>query len=277
MNKCESIKLNNKGLSLVELIVAISIGIIVSGSIAALMIFAIRMYRNESVNTSMQYELQSNLNLMMDEIMGSQTVVVLQNSGVDKDHVNTKGSVALPYTKCALFGKFEDTSYDETDEYGNTTKKLRVKFSGVVFASGSVNTEADSDGRFKVYMNRVKDVEDSNPQKILAKCYGDIKTSFADNPNPYLLGDNLVQFVIEPNLDPAGTTYTNPVSVNVELSFERNGWGEKKYNKHVKDVTYLRNKVDDIAQGNKTIPSVYLGTLSGDDLDDAVYKGYEKE
>ena len=50
-------KLNDKGLSLVELIVAISIGVIVSASIAALLTFSIRMYRNESVNTSMQYEL----------------------------------------------------------------------------------------------------------------------------------------------------------------------------------------------------------------------------
>ncbi len=278
MNSLEEIKQNNKGLSLVELIVAISIGVIVSGTIAALLIFSIRMYRNESVNTSMQYELQSNLNMMMDEIMGSQTVVVVQNKDIPIDHVNTKGSVKQPYTRCALFGKFEDMEYDDAEDLGEggvPKKKHKVKYSGVVFASGAADTGADSDGRFKVYMNRVKDVTGTDPKAVMAKCYKDIKDSFATDPNPYLLGDNLVQFVIDPNL--TGTTYTNPISVKVKLSFERNGWGEKKYNKHVDDVTYLRNKVDGISLGSKTIPSVYLGTLSGDDIASVIYTEYELE
>ena len=82
MKISEEFKQNNRGLSLVELIVSISIGVIVSGSIAALMVFALRTYRNESVNTSMQYELQTSINMMMDEIMGAQDLVVIQNDGV---------------------------------------------------------------------------------------------------------------------------------------------------------------------------------------------------
>ncbi len=261
-------KLNNRGLSLVELIIAISIGVIVSGAIAALISFSIRMYQNESVNTSMQYELQSNINLMMDEIMGSQTVLVIQDTDGDKDHVNTEGSVKPPYTRCALFGKFEGI----TEEGAS-----KVRFNGVVFVSNMVSGSAD--GRFSVYMNRVSDVVGNDPKAVAKSCYDTVKSSFSTSPNPYLMGENLVQFVIIPDpdgicFDTSDMTYTNPIPVKVELSFERDGWGTKKYNKHVKDVTYLRNMVDDIHQSGTDIPNVYIGTLTGDDIMATVYEEY---
>ncbi|MCR5302172.1 MAG: prepilin-type N-terminal cleavage/methylation domain-containing protein [Lachnospiraceae bacterium] len=264
-------KLNNRGLSLVELIVAISIGVIVSASIAGLLTFSIRMYRNESANTSIQYELQSNINMIMDEIMGSQTILVIQNSAAEIGHVNTEGSVKSPYTRCALFGKFESIIEEGTS---------KVKFNGVVFVS---NMESDSaDGRFKVYMNRVSDIVGTDPKAVAKSCYDTVKGAFSTSPNPYLLGEDLVQFVIEPDpegicFDESEMTYTNPIPVKVELSFERDGWGSKKYKKHVNDVTYLRNMVDDIHQGGTDIPNVYIGTLTGDNIEATVYKEYMVE
>ena len=47
------------------------------------------------------------------------------------------------------------------------------------------------------------------------------------------------------SFDATQLTYTNPIEVKVELDFEKNGWGTKKYSKHVDDITYLRNKVTD--------------------------------
>ncbi len=220
-------KLNDKGLSLVELIVAISIGVIVSASIAALLTFSIRMYRNESVNTSMQYELQTNLNMMMDEIMGASTMVVEQNTGV------ALTDTGKPYTKFAMFGKVT----------GSSTKK----FTGVIF----VSSPADSDNKFKIYMNRIKDKDFTGTIRAFAISeYSAVSGTFATNPNPYLLGENATQFIIQPDpnahsFDATEKTYTNPIEVKVELQFKRNGWGTKKYSKHVDDITYLRNKVTD--------------------------------
>ncbi len=217
-------KLNDKGLSLVELLVAISIGVIVAGSIAALMIFAIRMYRNESANTQMQYELQSNLNLMMDEIMASQTLVVDQNAVSE----STEGA---PYTKYALFGTVKPSG-----------------FTGVIFVSSG----ADSKNRFRVYMDRFTDTS-TDVKTVASNAYDRVKSHFADDPNPYLLGQNVTRFVIKPDpdgnclvVDPKDSTkyiYTNPIRVKVELNFEQNGWGNKKYNKHVADEAYMRNKL----------------------------------
>ena len=255
---------DNRGLSLVELIVAISIGVIVSGSIAALLVFAIRMYRNEIVNTSIQYELQTNLNTIMDEIMSSQTVVVVQNSGISIDQVNTKDDRKMPFTRCALFGKFTGVSDGS------------VKFSGVVFVSSS----PDSNGKFKVYMNRVTDVGGADPKAVMKSCYGTVKSAFSKDPNPYLLGENVVQFAVLPDpdnscLNDTELTYTNPMPVRVELSFSQNGWGDKVYNKHVGDKTYLRNEIENITAGSNIIPNVYTGILSDDDIDHVVYKEYK--
>ena len=238
MKISEEFKQNNRGLSLVELIVAISIGVIVSGSIAALMVFALRTYRNESVNTSMQYELQTSINMMMDEIMGAQDLVVIQNDGVSITDVAVNAS-SKPYTNYALLGKFK---YDSTDHNKVTA------FKGVIFVS---STTPESDGRFKIYMNRIDDTlatAVAPTDYAVNTCYKKVSDAFASDPNPYLLAENVTQFVIAP--DPDGVSinrtsgkYTNPIPVKVELRFKRTGWGDKSYDKHVDDMTYLRNKV----------------------------------
>lgn len=214
-------KLNNRGLSLVELIVAISIGVIVSGSIAALITFAIRTYRNESVNTSMQYELQTNLNMMMDEIMGASVFVVEQDSSVPIS-TSTEDAPGKPHTNYALFGKIN-------------TNGSEKKFNGVIF----VSEQMSSPGKFKVYMDRIDDVYSATD----IHAYADSKKGItSDN---YLLGENLTEFVVRPvsGLDDSTNEYTNPIEFRVKLRFERNGWGGKVIRKHVDDVTFLRNKV----------------------------------
>lgn len=240
-------KQDNRGLSLVELIIAISIGVIVSGSIAALITFAMRTYRNESVNTSMQYELQSNINMMMDEIMGSASLVVSQNGG----NIAETGKA---YTKYAMFG------IPNTDvKVGGSTVK---GFKGVIFVPSKVEG-----GKFKIYMKKVEaklpdTTKSLKTVKDLAEyeygLFGDLSGDFTK----YLLGENATQFVIEPDPnhtsfdvsdpDPLKHTYKNPIEVRVELKFENNGWGDKPYSKHVDDITYIRNKVDEVVYSSLT-------------------------
>ncbi len=222
-------KLNNKGISLVELIIAISIGVIVAGSIAALMTFSLRIYNNESVNAATQYDLQTSINMITDEIMASSTLVVVQNAAADV----TSGNAL--YTKYALFGNPNSTV---TIPGGSTEKG----FKGVIFASSSTK---DSDGTFKIFMNRVEKAG-TDLESIASTCYSEVAATFSDNPSPYLLSGNVTTFAIEPasnSIDETNHKYTNPVEVKVELKFKKNGWGTKKYEKRVEDVTYMRNKV----------------------------------
>ena len=260
MNKTDNLKKDNRGLTLVELLVTLAVSAVLAGAVSALIGYSVSTYNRENVNTEMQYELQSNINMMMDEIMGASVFVVKQNSGVDPD----KEDEGEPYTKYALFGNpYTDIKLAD----GTVTKG----FSGVIFVSASDDTDGNDDGRFRIYMNRIVKEEASRDAAMADLCaiaasdlangggYAEVSGNFSTDPNPYLLGENLTQFVIEP--DPNGTSfshrtdpddsskeiyeYTNPIEVKVEISFERDGWGTKKYNKHVEDITYLRNKVTD--------------------------------
>lgn len=216
-----NLELNNRGLSLVELIVAITIGSILAASIAALITFSLRTYHNESVNTAMQYEIQTNVNQMMDVIMESSGAVIVQGS--DK-------------TDYAGFGQFAETR----DVNGAVTS---VDFTGVVLVSGERDATT---GDFDIYMKRISasaPVSDSDASVVIQKEANKVKT--ATDKRPYLLGQYAKEFKITLNTDScivAGNKYINPLNVDVELEFEKDGSG-KTINKRVADNAVMRNKV----------------------------------
>jgi len=232
--------INNKGLSLVELIVAISIGTIVSGAIAALMTFAIRMYRNESVNVSAQYELQTNVNQIMDTIMGANCFVIQSVSAEspspeseEESESESEASVspAGRVTRYAAFGKFDGSTFD-----------------GVVFVSGTENPAGS--GRFNIYMDRGV-WSGSDAKTAVAEPVEYITNAMSTTPNQYLLGEGSTLFRIEPkiltespktyvNITPEG--YKNPLSIEVELNFQKDAQG-KVVDKHVKDEALIRNRI----------------------------------
>lgn len=234
INNDKTGKLNNSGFSLVELIIAISIGAIVAGAVAALMSFAIRNYRDQSANADMQFELQTSLNQMMDEIMSSTGMVIVQNGGTPGDPADE------PYTQYAVFGNF---SANVSGSKG---------FEGVIFAAGP----KDSDGRFKIYMNRVSMATTDAPDVVAANLYSTLSGSFATDPNPYLLSMNATRFDLIPDpdnkwinnaavwTDVAKRKYINPIEVKIDLQFEKDAT-QKVIHKHVEDVAYMRNKVVD--------------------------------
>ena len=238
-------QLNNKGFSLVELIIAISIGAIISGAVAALMTFSIRTYKDQSVNADMQFELQTTLNQIMDEVMSSSGMVIVQNSGTPL--------VNEPHTKYAVFGNFNTDVVDSSTGTPTSGKG----FKGVIFVAG----EPDSDGRFNIYMNRIEKIATGTPQAIATDIYNGIKDEVTESsssyldPNPYLLGMNATVFDLIPDPDnawinptasptPTAIEYINPIAVKIELQFEKDSM-TKVITKHVEDVAYMRNKVKD--------------------------------
>ncbi len=217
-------QLDNRGLSIVELIVAVSIGAIVAASVSALIGYSIRAYHNESVNTEMQYELQTNVNQIMDTIMASSGAVIVQASG---------------RTDYAGFGKFDETRNSD----GVVTS---VKFSGVVLKS----YDSDGDGKYEIYMSRVPDSGAISKTTALLAVGEAVKTiNDATDKTPYLLGNNVKKFYISIDTDTStsscivsDTEYINPLLVNVELEFEKEGSG-RTFTKTVNDNAIMRNKV----------------------------------
>lgn len=237
MEKLFGSKSNNRGLSLVELIVAIAIAAIVSASIAGLIAYSVRMYHNENVNTAMQYEIQTNVNQVMDAIMSSSGLVIVQDASEGK-------------TDYAGFGKFK-----ETRNASNVVTK--VAFTGIVLVSGS----KDANGRFNVYMRRVDSaIEGTSAKAAVEEAAKPIRVpAEGADLRPYLLGMNCKNFKLDVDTDTStsscivdGNKYTNPLCVGVELEFEKDGTG-KVINKKVSDEAIMRNKVVvDISINNVT-------------------------
>ena len=102
--KCKRIEklifFDDRGLSLVELLVAITIGAIVSVSIGSLLVFSLRMYGKQTVDVEMQHEMQTTSNFVIDSIMESDSFIVSKS----KDTQNQERSDVV------VLGKFEYSS-----------------------------------------------------------------------------------------------------------------------------------------------------------------------
>jgi hypothetical protein len=71
----------------------------------------------------------------------------------------------------------------------------------------------------------------------------EIKGAMSTEPNPYLLGEGATQFKIAMKNGLIGSdSFTNPLSVEVELNFQKDATG-RKVDKHVKDEAVIRNKI----------------------------------
>lgn len=139
---------DNKGLSLVELLVAVAIAAIISGSIGYLLVYSLRMYKRETVNMSLQQELQTTLNIVMDSAMESQCLI-LNNSNEGKD---TSTHERYGKTDSLVLGKFEKASVG------------KYKFTGMVFASSDdvyagIYDPSSAPANGTLYMRRCIDEE----------------------------------------------------------------------------------------------------------------------
>lgn len=221
---------NNKGFSLVELIVAVSVGTIMAGSVAALIIFSLRMYRNESVRTNLQYELQTNVDQVMDSVISSSWIYI-------------KDDATAGITDSASFGNYvEIVAADDS---------VSRKYTGEVF----VCTKEDPTSTYYcLYMDRVEyAIDDSLAENAIddfikgsiETTVNTIKSATGNAKKIYLLGENVKKFdlAIADGCLVDSDHYTNPMAINVELTFADKSWNGEPIEKHVEDVAYLRNYV----------------------------------
>ncbi len=215
MNNTNNLKKDNRGLTLVELLVTLAVSAVLAGAVSALIGYSVSTYNKENVNTEMQYEIQTNVNQIMDAIMSSSGVVIVQ-AGSNTDY--------------AGFGKFAETR----DGDGNVTK---VVFTGTVFVMGT-NGE--------LYM--IKDTAEKTSAFLAVEDVAK-KVKSATDKKPYLMGRNCKVFKldVDTNTDTSscivtGNKYINPISVDVNLEFEKDASG-RTINKKVTDEAIMRNKV----------------------------------
>lgn len=203
-------KKDNRGLTLVELIVAIAITAIVAGSIAFLLRTSLHLYGNETADAALQQELQITLNQIMDYAMESQEVVV---SGAGSD------------TDILALGKIIPKQSDSD----------KVKLDAQI-----IWREDD-----KLYLKKeiIDDIEKETKDGTLnAKVSSIVAVASATKDN-YLLAEYVSAFSVNVAGPVDGTTnYKNPVALDISIEFKKKGSAEDIIKK-VSDKAVLRNKL----------------------------------
>ena len=218
MGRLNDIQSDNKGLTLVELLVTLAVSAVLAAAVSLMIGYSVNTYQNENVNISVQSELQTNVNQIMDAIMSSSGAVIQKKDATTTDY--------------AGFGQFKET-------YKANGDLDHVDFTGTVFFSGSSG---------EIYLGRGTGT--GGTAKVAVEAVVDpLKTAVAADGRPYLLGQNAQTFWISIDtstaskcIDSTTSTYKNPLTVNVQLEFKKNGAG-KVFEKKVTDNATMRNKV----------------------------------
>ncbi|HOO27292.1 MAG TPA: prepilin-type N-terminal cleavage/methylation domain-containing protein [Lachnospiraceae bacterium] len=209
---------DHRGFSLVELLVAMAVGTIISAGIVSLIVISMRMYHNETVDANMQYEVQSALNQVTDAAMESQGLVISYDSAAE----------TTDYVVLGTFKELADGSYS---------------FTGSVFVPDLTNET--------VYMMRVKStaLTGSSPQAIASSAVSTIQN--ASDKEKYLLSESVTKFYVgvastgenkplDATVSPP--VYENPIALTIALAFEMDGTN-KTIHKQVQDQVAIRNYV----------------------------------
>lgn len=159
-------KINNKGLSLIELIIAIAIFAIAGAAVCGFIIFCTHQFTNSNRSVALQYEQQIVVNRVRD--------IVLETSrGISYDDTNRRLLVfsdnpdylsgkegAEPYTITEL--SFSKTDGDEVGKFyiADSDFPEGTVLSGVSFSDSSKSVLSDSMSEFKV-LDFDKNLEDN--------------------------------------------------------------------------------------------------------------------
>lgn len=163
-------------------------------------------------------------------------------------------------TDYIAFGKIVKT--DEDDGSGGTVTKQ--SFVGEVFVAGV--DDGSASGRFNIYMDRfapgVLEVtsESDAKSKIETKVTNMEAEIASGNAEKYLLGEDASTFFIDfakkpdgsyQNFDDTEYTFSNPISFDLDICYERTGFGANTVSREINDEVTLRNRIS---------TSLYLGS-----------------
>ena len=218
---------DNKGFSLVELLVAITISAIVAGGIGYLLTTSLRMYNKDTVDVSLQQELQITLNQIVDYAMESETIVA------DFD-----GN----YPDYLAFGTFESVSgtgvLDKTKlnaqiiwQDGN---KLYIKKATI--ADFCLSADPENAHYREIDKSKIESFILSKDASSDANLLAQYVTAFK------VTGIGGIVEVKDESGNVTGHAYENPLSIILELEFKKSVATADR-NKKVEDTVSLRNKV----------------------------------
>ncbi len=218
---------DNKGFSLVELLVAITISAIVAGGIGYLLTTSLRMYNKDTVDVTLQQELQITLNQIVDYAMESETIVA------DFDDTYPNYLALGTFESASGTGVLDKTKLDAQIIWQDGNKLYLKKTTVDDFCLSS--NPADADYR-KIDKSKIESLIPAAGASSDANLLAQYVTAFK------VTGIGGIVDVKDESGNVTGHAYENPLSIILELEFKKSVAAANK-NKKVKDTAYLRNKV----------------------------------
>ena len=218
---------DNKGFSLVELLVAITISAIVAGGIGYLLTTSLRMYNKDTVDVSLQQELQITLNQIVDYAMESETIVA------DFDDTYPDYLALGTFESASGTGVLDKTKLDAQIIWQDGNK-LYLKKTTVDDFCKSANP-ADADFR-KIDKSKIESLIPAAGASSDANLLAQYVTEFK------VTGIGGIVDVKDESGNVTGHAYENPLSIILELEFKKSVATADR-NKKVEDTVSLRNKV----------------------------------
>lgn len=242
----DTLKHDNRGLTLVELLVAFAISAIVLSGIAYMIITSLKLSQSNNANVEVQSEVQTTMNLILDNIMEANGMCL-------------KIPAPGENTDCILFGetKVIKNGADYTFYYkGNAMVADIVSGSGelylVEFPNETFAAEADGYCKIESSVNEVDSV---------SRSIETVKDYISDLPESkrikWLLAQNITECMITPDsiygeetvvengVDTIKNLYTEPFTLSITISAESD-YGFGKTTRTLKDRAAIRNRIDKI-------------------------------
>lgn len=230
---------DNRGITLVELIVSIAIFSIVAAILAGITGMILKFYSSEKMDSGMQYEGQMALNAIMDSVMQTQGIAIV-NGDVTVTDLNGN-SVTRNVTKGLFLGKF-------------TFSSGKCYFTGkAVFGNYEANVAA-------LYVEQYTDFEGTDTVNgTMTKMADEFFLKSADYQKSHLLAERVSSMLVEPSsgsistgdVSSGGPFFYNPFSVDITIVMEARTQKGIETQK-VTDRVMVRNTLDVVYYGDES-------------------------
>lgn len=214
---------DNKGVTLVELLVAIAVGSIVMAGIATMIFNSIELYGRTVVSADVQNEAQDTMNLLEDSVLEAKGLEIVQDTANAKE------------TQYLFLGEFREVSTTEVSYVGRVyqsiyhTTKEWYELYVVDYAVGEMT-------------GATKDIVITN-----------ISEDINNHKKEYLAGQYLSSFFVSiaeaESLQVAENTFTEPVLVKIEMGFYKSNASADKETSISKTIQ-IRNRIQSLELKN---------------------------
>lgn len=231
--KMRKVQRNNKGMTLVELLVALAISAIVLTGVCYMIFFVLRLYNRTNANVEIQNESQTALNLVIDSILGAKGVCLEEwdsasLSGDEQDNIY-----------CVLFGTLQ-LNGDKTMSFTGDAILWQPSAGEMYLMSGVYELGSYTD-------------KSKAPGEALTAMKGKLPAAKEDRL-PYLMAQYVRSFdirtedfcFVEEEESDESHYFENPLAFQIHMEFEYTYQSDKTVTRVIEDSAYIRNRLQTI-------------------------------